>query len=113
MNMTKWITICLLAVALVPVGCSKKDAPPAQTQAVTIDVPKLKSAFASASPELKALSDQAIGYVQYGRSYSQGLGLLDQLANAPGVTDDQKKVVAEVTEQVKKTMGGGAAAPAQ
>jgi hypothetical protein len=106
--------ICLLAVALAPVGCSKKDSSQSgQTQAVTIDVPKLKSAFASASPELKALSDQAIGYVQFGRSYPKGVELLDQLANAPGVTDDQKKVIAEVTDQVKKMMGGGAAAPAQ
>jgi hypothetical protein len=114
MNMTKWIMICLLAMALAPVGCSKQEYPKAgQQQAVTIDVPKLKSAFATASPELKALSDQAIGNIQYGRSYSQGLTQLDQLANAPGVTEDQKKVVAEVTDQVKKIMGAGAASPAQ
>jgi len=113
MNMTKWIMICLLAVALAPVGCSKKDAQSGQPQAVTIDVPKLRNAFASASPELKGMSDEAIKYVEFGRSYSKGLGLLDQLANAPGVTEDQKKVVAEVTEQVKKMMGGSGAAPAQ
>ena len=114
MNMTKWIMICLLAVAFAPVGCSKKDSSQAgQQQAVTLDVPKLRNAFASASPELKALSDQAIGLIEFGRSYSQGLGILDQLANAPGVTEDQKKVVAEVTDQVKKMMGGGAASPAQ
>ena len=117
MNMTKWILICLLAVALAPVGCSKKDAqsgqPQAQPQAVTIDVPKLRNAFASASAELKGMSDEAIKYIEFGRSYSKGLGLLDQLADAPGVTDDQKKVVAEVTAQVKQMMGGGAATPAQ
>jgi ABC-type Fe3+-citrate transport system substrate-binding protein len=114
MNMTKWIMICLLAVALAPVGCGKKDsAQSGQTQAVTIDVPKLRTAFASASPELKAISDEVIRYVEFGRSYATGLAALDKLANAPGITDDQKKVVAEVTEQVKKMMGGGAAAPAQ
>jgi hypothetical protein len=106
--------ICLLAVALAPVGCSKKDSSQSgQPQAVTIDVPKLQSAFASASPELKALSDEAIRYVQFGRSYPKGLATLDKLANAPGITEDQKKVVAEVTDQVKKMMGGGAASPAQ
>ena len=113
MNMTKWILICLLAVALAPVGCSKKDSQAGQPQAVTIDVPKLRNAFASASPELKALSDEVIRNVEFGRSYSKGLGQLDQLANAPGVTDDQKKVVAEVAEQVKKMMGGDTAAPAR
>ena len=113
MNITKWIMISLLAVALAPVGCSKNAVPPPQPQAVTIDVPKLKSAFESASPELKTLSDQAVSFLQYGRSYPKGLSVLDQLANAPGVTDDQKKVVAEVADQVKKMMGGGAPAPAQ
>ncbi len=114
MKMTKWIMICLLAVALAPVGCGKKDTgTTTQPQAVTIDVPKLRAAFASADPELKAMSEEAIKYVQFGRSYSTGLGVLDKLANAPGATDDQKKVVAEVTAQVKQVMGGGAAAPAR
>lgn len=114
MKMTKWIMICLLAVVLAPVGCSKKDSQPSgQTQTVTIDVPKLRAAFATASPELQALSDQAIRDVQFGRNYSAGLAILDKLANAPGITEDQKKVVAEVTAQVKQTMGGGAAPAAQ
>jgi len=114
MNMTKWIMICLLAVALAPVGCSKKDSSQSgQPQAVTIDVPKLRAAFAAASPELKALSDDAIGNIEFGRSYSAGLATLEKLASAPDITEEQKKVVAEVTDQVKKMMGGGAASPAQ
>jgi hypothetical protein len=114
MNMTKWIMICLLAVALAPAGCGKKDAQQTgQPQSVTIDVPKLKAAFEAASPELKALSDEAIRFIQYGRSYATGLATLDKLANAPGVTDDQKKVVAEVTAQVKQMMAASAPAPSQ
>jgi hypothetical protein len=114
MNMTKWIIICLLAIALAPIGCGKKDSQPAgQAPAGTIDVPKLQSAFATASPELKALSDEAIKYVQFGRSYPAGLESLDKLANAPGLTDDQKKVVADVTGQVKQMMGADAAPAAR
>ena len=75
--------------------------------------PSCETAFATASPELKALSDEAIKYVQFGRSYPTGLAALDKLANAPGLTDDQKKVVAEVTAQVKQMMGRGAAPPAR
>ena len=114
MKMTKWIMVCLLALTLAPVGCGKKDSQPVgQPQTVTIDVPKLKAAFDTASPELKALSDEAIKYVQFGRSYSTGLATLDKLANAPGVTEDQKKVVAEVTDQVKKMMSPAGAPAAQ
>jgi hypothetical protein len=114
MKMTKWIMICLLAVSLAPIGCSKKDLQPSgQSQTVTIDVPKLKATFDTASPELKALSDEAIKYVQFGRSYTAGLAALDKLANSPGITEDQKKVVAEVTEQVKKMMTPAGAPPAQ
>jgi hypothetical protein len=115
MNMTKWIMICLLAVALAPSGCSKKDTtPPIGTQAqVTLDVPKLRSAFASANPDLKAMADAAIKNIEFGRSYANGLADLERLAGAADLTDDQKKVVAAVTEQVKQLMGGGAGAPAK
>ena len=114
MKMTKWIMICLLAVALAPVGCGKKDTvTTTQPQAVTIDVPKLRAAFASATPELQALSAKVIRNVEFGRSYSAGLADLDKLANSPGLTDDQKKVVDDVTAQVKKIMAPAGAPPAQ
>jgi hypothetical protein len=114
MNMTKWIMICLLAVALAPVGCSKKDSQTSgQPQAVTLDVPKLRAAFAAASPELKAQSDDIIRNIEFGRSYSAGLAALEKLAGAPDLTEEQKKVVADVMGQVKQMMGGGAATPAQ
>jgi hypothetical protein len=105
MKMTKWIMVCLLAVALVPVGCSKKDSQQSiAPQTVTIDVPKLRAAFATADPALQALSAQVIRNVEFGRSYSAGLADLEKLANSPGLTEDQKKVVDEVTAQVKKIM---------
>ena len=112
--MTKWIMVCLLALALAPVGCSKKDSQQSVVpQIVTIDVPKLRAAFATAAPELQTLSAQAIRDVEFGRSYSAGLTALDKLANAPGLTEDQKKAVDEVTAQVKKIMAAPGATPAQ
>jgi hypothetical protein len=106
MKITKWIMICLLAVALTPFGCGKKDSQPTAVQGanVAIDVPKLQSAFATASPELKAQSDEAIKYVQFGRSYSAGFAILEKLASAPGLTEEQKKVVDEVMAQVVQRM---------
>jgi len=113
MKMTKWIMICLLAVALVPAGCGKKDSPGSIVpQAVTLDVPKLRAAFDAASPELKALADDVIRNIEFGRSYSAGLATLEKLAGAPDLTEEQKKVVTDVIGQVKQMMGGGAP-PAQ
>lgn len=114
MKMTKWIMICLLAVALAPVGCSKKDSQTSiMPQVVTLDVPKLRAAFDAASPELKALADNAIRNIEFGRSYSAGLATLEKLAGAPDLTEEQKKVVTDVIGQVKQKMGGGATPPAQ
>ncbi len=109
MNITKWIMICLLAVALAPVGCSKKETssvPPA----VDIDVPKLRDAFANASPELKAQATSAIRMIASHRE-ADAVPLLEQLANAPGLTDDQKKALAEVTGQAKQMANRAAAMP--
>jgi len=115
MKMTKWTMVCLLAIALAPAACSKKESQPTggQAQTVTIDVPKLRAAFAAAAPELQTLSAQAIRDVEFGRSYSAGLTILEKLAGAPGITEEQQKVVAEVMAQVKQMMGPAAAAPAQ
>jgi hypothetical protein len=114
MKITNWILICLLAVALAPVGCGKKeDKMSIKPPQVTLDAPKMRSAFASATPELKAMADEALKYVEFGRSYPTGLTILEKLANAPGLTDEQKKVVTDVIGQVKQLMAQSGTAPAQ
>ena len=113
MNIKTWIMVCLVAIALAPAGCGKKESQPStKPQQITLDWPKLEAAFANASPELQALSQEASRNIKFGRSYPAGLTALDKLANSPGITDEQKKVVADVTAQVKQLMGSGAA-PAQ
>ncbi len=113
MKITKWIMICLLAVALAPMGCGKKQEPIVAAPTITIDVPKLRAAFESAGPELKAMSEDAIRNVQYGRNYNAGLATLEQLANTSGVTEDQKKIALEVADQVKRILAARPAPPAQ
>jgi hypothetical protein len=111
MNIAKWIMICLLAVALAPVGCGKKETTTAPPPAV-IDVPNLRDAFTTASPELQALSKEAVRNVQFG-NFPKALEALEKLAASSGLTDPQKQVVTEVTGQVKQDAARTAAPPPQ
>jgi hypothetical protein len=65
-----------------------------------VDLPKLQAAFATASPELQTLVSEVAQGLRYS-DYTRALPALEKLANAPGLTEPQKKVVAEVTEGVK------------
>jgi hypothetical protein len=107
MNATTWMTTALLASVLALAGCGKPTPPPPPAQqGVTVDLPKLKEAFANASPDLQATVDQVIrGVADRGARYGQhreALAALDKLANTPGLTEPQKKIVSEVTEQIKQ-----------
>jgi len=101
------------ATLLVAAGCSKSDkTPPApEIQGVQVDIPKLTQAFQDAPDQLKATMTQASFNVRYGK-YEDALMALDKLVNDPTVTENQKKVVNQVIEQVKK-LAGSTAAPAQ
>ncbi len=111
----KWThaIVGILAVGtLILVGCSKSPPPPTPTaDGVTIDLPKLQAAFPSPTPEIRArLTDTAFG-IRY-EDYNKSLAELDKLANTPNLTAEQKKIVSEVTEQVKKAAASRSAKPA-
>ena len=112
MNITKWVMICLLAVALAPAGCSKKDTTPNMPAAVSVDVPKLRDAFTTASPDLQELSKEAVRNIQYG-NFPKALEALEKLAAASDLTDAQKQAVTEVTGQVKQMAARVATPPSQ
>jgi hypothetical protein len=100
MEIVRWMTMCLLVGGLVSTGCGKKEVPAPVVAGVKVDLPKLQEAFATASPELQtAVSEVGMGirYAEYGRA----LSALEKLVNAPGLTDPQKKIANEATEQVK------------
>ena len=105
--------VVFASAILVSPGCSKSDqTPPApQIQGVSVDIPKLTQAFQNSSDELKATMTQASFNVRYGK-YEDALMALDKLVNDPNVTENQKKMVNQVIEQVKK-LAGSTAAPAQ
>jgi len=105
-----WISILLLAGIVAVAGCGKQEAPSTVVQGTTIDMPKLRGAFETATPETQAALSEVNMGVRY-RDFARALVALEKLANAPGLTDAQKKVVAEVAEQVKQAASKATTAP--
>ena len=91
-------------------GCGKQEVPPTVVQGTTIDIPKLRGAFETATAETQAALSEVNMGVRY-RDFTRALVALQKLANAPGLTDAQKKVVAEGTEQVKQAASTATTAP--
>jgi hypothetical protein len=112
MKIVNWMTMCLLVGALSLTGCGKPKPADMVVAGVTVDLPKLREAFATASPELQtAVSEVGMG-VRYS-DYARALASLEKLVNTPGLTDPQKKIANEVTEQVKAMASKATAPPAQ
>ena len=96
----KWISIVLLAALISGAGCEKKAPPTPVFDGVTVDLPKLNQAFATAGPDIQPLVSEVTLGVRYS-DYPRAFTALDKLAKTDGLTDPQKKIVAEVTAQVK------------
>jgi len=112
MKTANWMMMFLLAGVLALAGCGKEKPAATVMNGVTVDLPKLQEAFATASSELQTSVSEVRMGVRYG-VYARALTALEKLANAPGLTEDQKKVVAQVTEQVKQLASKAPAPPAQ
>lgn len=104
----------MAATLIVSAGCSKdKPPPPPQVNGVTVDIPGLTRAFENANPELRSAATQVGFNIRYTK-YEDALMGLDKLANDPNVTPEQKKVVNDMIEAVKKLANSaGGAPPAQ
>ncbi len=110
MRTVNWLMVMLCAGVLALAGCSKKE--PAKPTVGGVDVAKLQEAFATASPELQQAASEVRMGIRYG-DYSRAFTALTKLGSAPGLTDDQKKIVGEVTEQVKQMASKAPGAPPQ
>lgn len=114
MKLINWIVMFLFAATLVLAGCGKKKTEFVQQapvqEGVTIDVPKLSEAFAGAGPEIQNLVMAVTAGVRY-NEYGSALVALNKLARVPGLTDAQKKIVGEVTDQIKQVASKAATAP--
>jgi len=102
--------LVLLAGLLAVAGCGKEAPRTPVMQGVKVDLPKLQEAFATASPELQnAVSEVSMG-VRYGE-YPRAFAALDKIAKATDLTEPQKKITAEVTEQIKQLASKAPTAP--
>jgi hypothetical protein len=103
------LAACLFTI----VGCGKSDSSnTSASQGQVIDATKLRPAFATATPEVKAVVDQVMTGIQ-ASIYKDALAGLDKLAANPSLTDEQKNVVASLTDQIKKKMAATASPPGQ
>jgi hypothetical protein len=101
MKNTNWIITSLFVGVLALAGCGKKQPAGFELKGVTVDLPKLESAFATASPDLQNIVPEVTMGVRYA-DYPRAFAALAKLDSAPGLTDAQKKAVAEVAEQIKQ-----------
>jgi hypothetical protein len=108
------LAIALVAGLLVVDGCSKAPKLPEsqQVNGVSVDLPKLQTAFMGSPPDvLNDVTQVAFG-IRYG-DHMKALAALDKLANNNTITEAQKKVVNDVIEQVKTAISMRTAAPSQ
>ena len=101
MKNANWIMTLLFVGVLALAGCGKKEAPTVEIKGVTVDLPKLESAFATASPDLQNIVPEVTMGVRYA-DYPRAFAALAKLDSAPGLTEAQKKAVAEVAGQIKQ-----------
>ena len=85
-------------------GCKKAEQapPPVQQNGVTIDAHKLQAEFASStSPEVRQNLQKFTMSLRY-KSYMDAMMALDKIAADPSLTEPQKKLAADVMEQLKQ-----------
>jgi len=106
MNTTTWVCGLVLAglVVLAGPGCKKQEVHNAvpTVNGVKVDFPKLQHTFAqNTNRELQKTIIQVNTGLRYGKPMD-ALEAMDKLKSEPNLTDEEKKVVDEVLEQVKQ-----------
>jgi len=85
-------------------GCGKSEQPvPGTPPPMAMSASEFRPAFASASPEIKALADQVMMDLQ-ASTYTEALSCLAKLAANPALNETQKQAVTALTETVKNKM---------
>jgi hypothetical protein len=104
MKMSSWVPVLLMAGGLVLTGCKKSEKPaPVSSTIQVIDATNFRPAFASASPETKAIVNDTMMSIQ-SVDYEKTLADLAKLSNLPDLSEAQKKAVADLSDQVKRKM---------
>ena len=112
MKMTKYLLLVLAVGMLALAGCSKSDKGQSARQPGRVDLSQLQEQFPNPPPEVTASLDKVRFACRY-RTFETAQPELDKLAQLPNLTEQQKKAVEDVVEQIKTAVKAGAAAPAQ
>jgi len=102
------LILVILSLSLLAfTGCSKSgnavSTEAMDINGVKVDLPKLDAAMSSASTEIQTSYSMAKRSLRY-RQYMQAMMDLDKFSQTPGLTDEQKKLVAQVMDQLKQVI---------
>ena len=98
-----WGGSCLALLVLLG-ACSKSTEadklPPMEFEGVKVDTPRLMAEFVDAPPALQTSVNDAVTKMRY-RKYLEAMMELDQVLKNPDLNDKQKKLMAQVIDQLK------------
>jgi hypothetical protein len=100
------ISAALVIGLLAGAGCKKAEDQPGPTPVyygVKVDLPKLDKAFTNANPDVQTSATLVKRFLRYAQ-LPQARAELDKLAANPTLTETQKKVVSDLTEQTKQVI---------
>ncbi len=104
MKLPYYLLVALTAGLLALVGCGKSGTPkPATPPPGTVDLAPLQQAFPAPTPEITTSLDKLRFAVRY-RTFNVALPELEKLTKLPNLTDQQKKAIDDVIQQVKVAM---------
>jgi len=107
------LSLVLLLAACFLSSCGKSGgSAPATSTGPAVDITKLRQAFPSPSPEIQDVVQKIYFAARY-QQWDNALGGLEKLAADPSLTETQKQVVKELTDNAKKLWDAGAPKPAQ
>ena len=111
MKTTHWIFAVLALCFVAFAGCKKAEQAQAlDVEGVKVDLPKMDAAFTGASQEVQSSVAMFKRFFRYGQ-YPQALAELGKLASQPALTEPQKKLVSDLTEQTKQVFAKAPALP--
>jgi hypothetical protein len=114
MKTKNWISSILAAALLVEAGCgeSRKAPQPTIINGVKVDLAKFQQAFNIAPPEVQSSVFKVTMSIRYAQ-YAEAVAAVDKIVKSAGLTEPQKKVAAEVLEQLKQVASQAPAKPAR
>jgi len=114
MKTKNWIFSILAAALLAEAGCGQGQKAPQPTiiNGVKVDLAKFQQAFTGVSPELQSSVFKVPMSIRYGQ-YAEAVAELEKIAQSASLTEQQKKVGAEVLAQLKQVVSQSQAKPAQ